>query len=93
MSKGACITQSVAKAATKKCPRLSLRATGKFSAQIDRSTAICAVHLYTTGIGSSTVEMLVLLSVCLVPVRPWVASIRANERISRFTLEDVHLQN
>jgi hypothetical protein len=70
-SKGACITLSAAKAATKKCPRLTLRVTGRFSVQIDRSTATCAVHLYTTGIGINTAETLVPLSVCLVLARRW----------------------
>ena len=92
-SKDACITRSAVRAAIRKCQRLNSRVTGKFNAQIDRLTATYAVHSYTTGTGTNTVEMLVLLSVYRVPVHHWDVSTRANEHISRSILEDARLQN
>jgi hypothetical protein len=71
MSKDACITLLAVKAVTRKCPRLSLRVTGRFSVLIDRSIATYAVHSYTTGTGINIAEMLAPLSVYRVLVHHW----------------------
>jgi hypothetical protein len=92
-SKVVCITLSPAKAAIKRCQRLSLRITGKFNVRIDKSTATYAVQSYTTGTEKSTARTLVQPSVFHVPALRWVASTRANERISKFTPEDALLRN